>query len=423
LSLELVWDTSLTDKTVTDSSWTLSSISGVITTHILNLVGHYAGQCYSWIVVSEAFDDSGKWRKTAFYNVLGQDYVALSHAAAAVADSSAQLYYADYGIETSGAKQTAAVNLVKNLTLSSGAPIMGVAFQGKFTVGSTPSLSALVAGFKAFTAIGVNVVYSQLQVAFSSSDTPDDNGLAQQASDYATAVAACLQVTNCIGITVADFDDRYGTDNPYLWDADLNKKPAYDAVCSALASKGNLPPPKTTSYSQPATTSSVASVIVVTVTAVVTPTKTSTTTKPTTTSSQGLIYVTVTVTATPSTSPTTTTTTTTTTTRKSSPTTTSSKTPSQVFVTVTVTQTIHTSTATTLQSSSKGPTVVTVTVTSTVHRSSSTTSPPAAPSGQVTEYGQCGGSSYTGATKCQSPYTCQSFNTYYFQCVPATTSK
>ncbi|KAG7442955.1 uncharacterized protein BT62DRAFT_982159 [Guyanagaster necrorhizus] len=35
----------------------------------------------------------------------------------------------------------------------------------------------------------------------------------------------------------------------------------------------------------------------------------------------------------------------------------------------------------------------------------------------VAQYGQCGGSSYTGPTICASPFTCQNLNDYYSQCL------
>ncbi|KAJ5481176.1 mannan endo-1-4-beta-mannosidase F [Penicillium diatomitis] len=41
---------------------------------------------------------------------------------------------------------------------------------------------------------------------------------------------------------------------------------------------------------------------------------------------------------------------------------------------------------------------------------------------QVAEYGQCGGKGWTGATTCQSPYTCQYQNDWYSQCLPGTGS-
>ncbi|KAG8782482.1 hypothetical protein FRC12_020772 [Ceratobasidium sp. 428] len=41
----------------------------------------------------------------------------------------------------------------------------------------------------------------------------------------------------------------------------------------------------------------------------------------------------------------------------------------------------------------------------------------APPSGGAAHYAQCGGIGWTGATTCQSPYTCNKVNDYYFQCL------
>ncbi|CAE6463629.1 unnamed protein product [Rhizoctonia solani] len=58
---------------------------------------------------------------------------------------------------------------------------------------------------------------------------------------------------------------------------------------------------------------------------------------------------------------------------------------------------------------------------STVAASSPTsaTAPPSSSpaSGTVAQYGQCGGSGYTGPTACVSPFTCKKSNDYYSQCL------
>jgi len=42
---------------------------------------------------------------------------------------------------------------------------------------------------------------------------------------------------------------------------------------------------------------------------------------------------------------------------------------------------------------------------------------PTPTSGTVAEYGQCGGTGYTGPTGCVPPYTCTELNAYYYQCL------
>ena len=60
------------------------------------------------------------------------------------------------------------------------------------------------------------------------------------------------------------------------------------------------------------------------------------------------------------------------------------------------------------------------TMTTTTRLSSATTLPATSttPGGsQQTHWGQCGGSGWGGATTCQSPWTCQKLNDWYYQCL------
>ncbi|EHK46784.1 glycoside hydrolase family 61 protein [Trichoderma atroviride IMI 206040] len=69
-------------------------------------------------------------------------------------------------------------------------------------------------------------------------------------------------------------------------------------------------------------------------------------------------------------------------------------------------------------STSKTTTVVrsTTSVTSKASSSTAVTTPPPA-GGTQTLYGQCGGSGYSGPTKCASPAVCTTLNPYYAQCL------
>lgn len=58
----------------------------------------------------------------------------------------------------------------------------------------------------------------------------------------------------------------------------------------------------------------------------------------------------------------------------------------------------------------------TVPPTTTVKPTTTVSAPTTTPSGTVAEYGQCGGTGWTGATVCVAPYTCHVLNDYYSQC-------
>lgn len=241
----LVWYNQL-PSWVSSGSWTNETLIDVLENHITNEVEHYKGQCYAWDVVNEAISDNGdgSFRDNVFYKTIGEAYLPIAFNAAAAADPDAKLYYNDYSIEFSGAKATAALAIV-DLIQNAGAKIDGVGMQGHFIVGSTPSATDLAGVLEQFTAKGVEVAYTELDVRHSSVPA-DDAAVQQQATDYTSVVNACLQVEGCVGVTVWDFYDKFswvpstfdGAGEACLYDENLSKKPAWTAVSSALAAAG-----------------------------------------------------------------------------------------------------------------------------------------------------------------------------------------
>ncbi|KAJ5826137.1 hypothetical protein N7474_003275 [Penicillium riverlandense] len=72
---------------------------------------------------------------------------------------------------------------------------------------------------------------------------------------------------------------------------------------------------------------------------------------------------------------------------------------------------------TTSSGTSTSTTSTATTTKSTTTTTTSTTTTTTASSSTQTHWGQCGGIGWTGATACQSPYTCQAQNAYYSQCL------
>ncbi|KAK2607617.1 hypothetical protein N8I77_006280 [Diaporthe amygdali] len=227
---------------VTSGTWTAETLTSMLETHISNVAGHYKGQCYSWDVVNEAIDDDGNYRDTVFFKALGTDYIPLAFRAAAAADPDAKLYYNDYNIEATNAKQQKAVELVK-LVKDAGERIDGIGLQGHFIVGSMTSQEDLESVMNEFVGAGVSeVAYTEFDVKFDSLPY-NDAGLEQQAQDYTTVIKACLNVEACVGWTIWDWTDKYswvpntfpGQGGACLYDESLEPKPAYFSVSSVLA--------------------------------------------------------------------------------------------------------------------------------------------------------------------------------------------
>ncbi|KAK6207715.1 glycosyl hydrolase family 10 [Colletotrichum tabaci] len=240
----LVWHSQL-PSWVSSGTWTKEQLTAIIDTHVSNVAGHYKGQCYAWDVVNEALNEDGTYRDSVFYKVLGTDFIPISFKAAAAADPDAKLYYNDYNIELAGGKQKEVLNIIKSVK-DAGARIDGLGLQAHLIVGSAGSRSALAAVLKSYVDAGVTeVAYTELDIRHKAIPA-DAAAQEQQATDYVSVVGACLDVPECVGVTIWDFTDKYswipsvfpGTGEALPWDENLKPKPAYTSISSLLAAAG-----------------------------------------------------------------------------------------------------------------------------------------------------------------------------------------
>ncbi|KAJ7472865.1 endo-1,4-beta-xylanase C precursor [Mycena galericulata] len=207
----------------------------VLTTHVTTVVEHYAGQIYAWDVVN----DDGTWRSFVFYQGLGTNYVSMALTAARAADPKAKLYINDYNIETAGAKATAMLNLVKELQAAK-VPIDGIGMESHLIVGEVPAASSFISNWEQFTALGIEIAVTELDIRMTLPATPAL--LAQQKIDYQSVVSACKAVAKCVGVTIWDYTDKYswvpntfsGQGEACPWDANLVRKPAYDGIAAGF---------------------------------------------------------------------------------------------------------------------------------------------------------------------------------------------
>ncbi|KAL0931421.1 glycosyl hydrolase family 10 [Colletotrichum truncatum] len=375
----LVWHSQLPNW-VSSGTWTKEQLTSIIETHISNVAGHYKGQCYAWDVVNEALNEDGTYRDSVFHKVLGTDFIPISFKAAAAADPAAKLYYNDYNIELAGNKQKEVLNIIKSIK-DAGAKIDGVGLQAHLIVGSSGSRSALSSVLKSYVDAGVTeVAYTELDIRHKS--IPADAAAQQkQADDYVSVVGACLDVAECVGVTIWDYTDKYswipsvfpGTGEALPWDKDLKPKPAYTAISSLLAAagKGGAAPatsaPAAAPTSEPAAASSSEPAAV----------------EPT---------------AEPSAEPTA---------EKSAPAAAPAVTPAPSAPAATPAP------ATTLRTSVRSKC-------GGANAEAASSAPAAAASGAVgataSRWAQCGGIGFTGPTACESGYTCKKQNDYYSQC-------
>jgi endo-1,4-beta-xylanase len=222
------WVSSITDA---------NTLRSVMDNHITTEISHFKGKIYAWDVVNEAFaDGSTQHRSSVFQNVLGNGFIEEAFRTARNADAGAKLCYNDYNIEDWNAAKTQGVYAMVKDFKSRGVPIDCVGFQSHFGSGGPPSTFQTT--LSNFAALGVDVQLTELDIAQAGT------------TQYSNTVKACMNVSRCAGITVwgiRDSDSWRSSDSPLLFDSSGNKKPAYNAVLSALGGGTPVSTPPTTS--------------------------------------------------------------------------------------------------------------------------------------------------------------------------------
>jgi endo-1,4-beta-xylanase len=229
--------------------------------HILTVVGRYKGRVHGWDVVNEALNEDGTLRKSQWYNIIGEDYIARAFEYAHEADPKAELYYNDYNLDYE-AKRKGAIELVKKLK-QQGLTVSAIGTQGHHKM-HTPTLQEIDDSMKAFKELGVKVVVTELDVdvlpAVTRQPTADISARAQATANsnpyaaglpddmqkalsqrYADLFALYLKYKDTVTrVTFWGVTDRYSwlnnfpaagrTNYPMLFDREGKTKPAYDAV-------------------------------------------------------------------------------------------------------------------------------------------------------------------------------------------------
>lgn len=209
-----------------------------------------------------ALNEDGTYRENIFYKTIGEAYIPIAFAAAAQGDPDVKLYYNDYNLEWPSDKTSGAQRIVR-LIRSYGGKIDGVGLQGHLIVGSTPSLSAMETNLQDFAALDVETSYTELDIRMEL--PPNDDKLAQQKKDFHAVVESCNGNEKCIGTTVWGYTDKYswvpgvfeGYGAACPWNENLEKKPAYSGILSALGGSGT-PPSESSTGPSPTPTGGVA---------------------------------------------------------------------------------------------------------------------------------------------------------------------
>jgi len=130
--------------------------------HISTIVGRYKGRVHGWDVVNEAILEDGSYRKSKFYEILGEEFIPLAFQYAHEADPNAELYYNDYNEWYKGRRETV-VQLVKSFK-GRGIRIDAIGMQGHVGMDG-PSIEEYEEAILAYSNAGVKVMVTELDLS------------------------------------------------------------------------------------------------------------------------------------------------------------------------------------------------------------------------------------------------------------------
>lgn len=250
----LVWGGS-NPTWLTNQRFTAEQLSALLHEHITRVVGHYRGQVFAWDVLNEAIDERGHLRPSIWYDQPGigmadksTAYIEQVFRWAHAADPNALLFYNDGGGETLNPKSDAMYAMVQDFKRR-GVPIDGVGLQMHVFDDLHPDLPGIAANIARFTALGVQVHITELDVALpadSNGNVRNPADLNRQAEIYRRIAQACFAQPGCTAIQTWGFTDKYswirsrskGTKGAaLLFDRNYAPKPAYGALKEEIATR------------------------------------------------------------------------------------------------------------------------------------------------------------------------------------------
>ena len=237
---------------LTDGKYTSDELAQMLEKHIKTVVGHYRGKIFAWDVVNEAFDElhPGELRSTIWRNQpgiglgkAGNAYIERCFRWAYEADPQALLFYNEAEAEVINPKSDTIYAMVRDFR-QRGVPIDGVGFQ-MHIANLHPNVASISANINRFTALGVQVHITEMDVALpvDPNGNPRPEDLQLQADIYREIASACLSHPGCTAIQTWGFTDKYswiGSHSKHTqgaalpFDRDYRPKPAYAALRDAL---------------------------------------------------------------------------------------------------------------------------------------------------------------------------------------------
>src|SRR5215831_21288200 len=236
-------------------------MESAVVEHIHGLAGRYRGKVHSWDVVNEPIEPKDGQpdglRKGVFLEMMGPEYLDLAYHTAREADPAARLVVNEYDVELDAPEQEqrriALLHLLERMRRSE-TPVDAVGIQAHLTAAGGPPFSApLLRRFLAdIASLGLTIQITELDVT--DEHAPADVAVRDRlvADTYQRFLDAALDEPALKMVVTWGLSDRHSwivrretyqaewrSDNapsrPLPFDADLEAKPAFDAIAQAFA--------------------------------------------------------------------------------------------------------------------------------------------------------------------------------------------
>ena len=247
----LVWEQALPKWFV--GTVNLDNAERMLLSHISTVAGHYAGQMHSWDVVNEAiWVEDGRadgLKVTPWLIYLGPEYIDLAFHAAHQADPKAMLVYNQDRIEAENPwnekRRQAVLSLLTRL-VQRGIPVHGLGIQSHIIAETNVTGPGFKRFLHAIEDLGLSILVTEMDVRDSSlpGDKAVRDGLvAKQYYNYLSFLLQFKSVKTVLAWGLSDRTTWLAKESPrhdslpvrpLLYDAELQPKPAFDAVWRAF---------------------------------------------------------------------------------------------------------------------------------------------------------------------------------------------
>lgn len=126
--------------------------------HITTVVSRYKGKIKGWDVVNEAILEDGSYRKSRFYQILGEEFIPLAFQYAHEADPNVELYLNDYNMHEADKRETY-VKIIHDLK-NRGLRIDAIGMQGHVGM-DYPDIEEFEKSMTAYAGAGIKVMITE----------------------------------------------------------------------------------------------------------------------------------------------------------------------------------------------------------------------------------------------------------------------